>query len=142
MAEKEIWLDGVRIFHGTSIKVSKNTNTTTTTTFDEVVNGGTANISYSIDCSKVAYDTEIEYLELEDKLEEMLETPSMITIREVRKPPAPNDPFVVVRNYHDCLVDGGDFEIKPEDLTVENLKFKTGRHTKNDRYTEPYNPQE
>lgn len=133
MADKEIWINGVRMLHGTSIKVSKDTNTSTTTTFDEVITGGTKNIGYSIDCAKVAYDTETEYLELEDVLDDLLDTPGIITIREIHRPPAPNKPFCIVRNFYNALVDGGDFEIKPEDLTVENLKFKTG---KQEKYTE------
>lgn len=133
MADKELWIDGIRMLHGTSIKVSKNTSQKSTTTFDEVINEGTANISYSIDCSRVAYDKESDYIALRKKLDSMLETPGQVTIREIHRPPAPEKPFTVVENYHDCLVDGGDHDIKPEERTVEGLKFKSGSM---DWYTE------
>lgn len=133
MADKEIWVNGVRILHGTSIKVSKNTSTSTTTTFDEVIGQGTQHISYSIECGKVSYENQSNYNTIRNTIEALHETPGDITIRETHRPPAPEKPFTVVENYHNCLVDGGDYEIKPEELTVENLKFTTGEM---DWYTE------
>lgn len=126
MPDKEIWINGVRVLHGTSIKVSKNTSTNTTTTFDEVIGQGTQNISYSIECGRVSYENETDYITIRETIESMHETPGDITIRETHRPPAPEKAFTVVENYHGCLVDGGDYEIKPDELTVENLKFTTG----------------
>lgn len=133
MPDKEMWINGVRMLHGTNIKVSKNTSTTTTTTFDEVISDGTGNISYSIDCGRVSYENRTDYETLRRTIDAMLDVPGDITIREVHRPPAPEPAFTVVENYHNCIVDGGDHEIKPDTLTVENLKFKTGNM---DWYTE------
>jgi len=126
MPDKEIWIDGVRMLNGTSIKVSKNTETSSTTTFDGVITEGNANINYSIECNKVTYESKTDYVKLRKKLDSMLNQPAMITIRETHRPPAPEKPFTVVENYQDCLVDGGDYEIKPDERTVDGLKFVTG----------------
>jgi len=126
MPDKEIWIDGVRMLNGTSIKVSKNTETSSTTTFDGVITEGNANINYSIECNKVTYESKTNYVKLRKKLDSMLDKPAMITIRETHRPPAPEKPFTVVENYQHCLVDGGDYEIKPDERTVDGLKFVTG----------------
>jgi len=133
MPDKELWINGVRMLHGTNIKVTKNTSTSSTTTFDEVITNGTSQISYGIDCGRVSYENETDYNTIRQTVEAMHNVPGDITIREIKRPPAPEKPFTVVENYHNCLVDGGDWEIKPDTLTVENLKFKTGNM---DWYTE------
>lgn len=126
MADKELWINGVRMLHGTSIKASKNTSTSTTTTFDEVITNGTNKIGYTIDCGRVSYENRTDYETLRNTIEEMHDVPGEVTIREIHRPPAPEKPFTVVENYHNCIVDGGDYEIKPDELTAENLKFTTG----------------
>jgi len=125
MPEKELWIDGVRMLNGTSIKVTKDTSSTTnsTTTFDGVITEGTTEVSYTIDCSKVSYEKKTDYETLRKKLDQMVSEHGMITIREVKRPAAPEEPFTVVENYYDCLNTGGDYEIKPEERTVDNLKF-------------------
>lgn len=133
MADKEIWLakanddsNNICLGHGTSIKESRDTNTKTTVCFDEVLTNSTSNTSWGVDVGRVSYEGMSTSIEIEDMLEYMLDNDGMITVREVVRPP--NEPaYVKVRNYFNARLDGEDYELKPDDYTVSNLKFKTGR---------------
>lgn len=126
MADKEVIIKGKKMMYGTSIKASPETNNSTTNTFDGNITQGTKNVAYSIDLSKVRYDSKVTHRELSETVEDMLENPAMITIREVVRPSG-EEPYTIVDNYFDCITDGNDYEIKTDDHTVENLKFKASR---------------
>jgi len=131
MADVEIILsdaDGnnqVNLGHGTGVKESRDTSTSTTVCFDEVLNQGTKNTSWSIEVNRVDYEGMATAIEVEEVLEKMLDTEGIITIRETIRPKG-EEPYVKIRNYNNTIVDGEDYEVKPEDFTVQNLKFKTG----------------
>lgn len=125
MADKRIIIDGVQMMHGTSIKMSRDTNVNVVTTFDENIPQGTRNTSHSIEISKVLYEGATTYVELDTVLTNMLDVPAMVTIEEDYH--VGDEDFTVRYNYFNCLVDGDDYEIKPEERTVSSLKFKAGR---------------
>ena len=125
MADKRVIIDGVQMMHGTSIKGSRDTNVNTITTFDEVIPQGTRNTSHSIDMSKVSYEDATTYAELDEVLTDMLDIPAMVTIEEDYF--VGDEEYTVRYNYFNCLLDGDDYEIKPEEHTVLNLKFKASR---------------
>lgn len=133
MADKEIWLakandEGSNVYlgHGTSIKESRDTNTKTTVCFDEVLNNSTSNTSWAIDVGRVSYEGMSSSIEIEEILEYMLDNDGIVTIREIVRPPN-EEPYVKVRNYFNSRLDGEEYELKPDDFTASNLKFKTGR---------------
>lgn len=126
MANKEVIIKGKKMMYGTSIKASPETNNSTTNTFDGNITQGTKNVAYIIDLSKVRYDSKVTHRELSETVDDMLENPAMITIREVVRPSG-EEPYTIVDNYFDCITDGNDYEIKTDDHTVENLKFKASR---------------
>ena len=115
-----------KMMYGTSIKCSPETNNSTTTTFDGNIVQGTKNVAYSIDLGRVRYDNQVTHRELSEKVEDMMENPDIITVREIIRPSG-EAPYCIVDNYFDCITDGNDYEIKPDDHTVENLKFKASR---------------
>lgn len=125
MANKEVIIDGKKMMYGTSAKASPETNTTSTTTFDGVINEGTENVPWSLEFSKLRYEGLASHREMSETLDSMLTNPKMVTIRETVV--NPEETYTVVDNYFDCLVDGNDYEIKPEDKTVENIKLKASR---------------
>ena len=58
---------------------------------------------------------------------------SRLHIRAVEEdiyPTGDEKPFTIIREYHDCVVDGDEYEISPEEHTVESLKFLAARMDK------------
>lgn len=122
--DKRIVIDGVNFGHGTSIKGSRDTSSATTTTFDGVITSGTRNISHSIDFSRIVYEGATNYIDVSRVILKMLEIPAPIFIYQDVQ--VGKETVNIRWEYYDCVVDGDDYEIKPEEHTVENLKFKAG----------------
>lgn len=125
MANKEIIIDGKKMMYGTSGKASPETNTSSTSTFDGVINEGLDEVPWSLEFSKLRYESLATHKEMSETLDRMISVPSMVTIRETIN--TPEEVYTVVDNFFNCLVDGNDYEVKPEEKTVENLKFKAAR---------------
>ena len=126
MADKEVIIAGKRVMYGTGIKASPEVNNSTTNTFDGNIVQGTKDVAYSIEINRVRYDSQVTHRELSEKVDDMMETPDIITVREIVRPSG-EEPYVIVDNFFDCITDGNDYEIKTDDHTVENLKFKASR---------------
>jgi len=125
MANKEVIIDGKKMMYGTSAKASPETNTSSTATFDGVINEGLDEVAWNLEFSKLRYEGLASHREMSETLEKMISVPAMITIRETVD--SVDETYTVVDNYFNCLVNGNDYELKPEDKTVENLKFKSAR---------------
>ena len=125
MANKEIIIDGKKMMYGTSGKASPETNTSSTSTFDGVINEGLDEVPWSLEFSKLRYESLATHKEMSETLDRMISVPAMVTIRETIH--TPEEVYTVVDNFFNCLVDGNDYEVKPEEKTVENLKFKAAR---------------
>ncbi len=125
MANKEVIIDGKKMLYGTSAKASPETNTSTTSTFDGVINEGLDEVPWTLEFSKLRYEGLASHREMSETLDTMISVPKMITIRETVH--SVDETYTVVDNYFNCLVNGNDYEVKPEDKTVENLKFKAAR---------------
>ena len=125
MANKEVIIDGKKMMYGTSAKASPETNTSSTATFDGVINEGLDEVAWNLEFSKLRYEGLASHREMSETLDRMISVPAMITIRETVD--SVDETYTVVDNYFNCLVNGNDYEVKPEDKTVENLKFKSAR---------------
>ena len=125
MANKEIIIDGKKMMYGTSAKASPETNTSTTSTFDGVINEGLDEVPWSLGFSKLRYESLATHKEMSETLDRMISVPAMVTIRETVR--TPDEVYTVVDNYFNCLVNGNDYEIKPEEKTVENITLKASR---------------
>lgn len=121
MADKELWVDGRKLMYGTSIKPSPKIETSSTSTFDEPIVQGLDKIPWDIDASKVRYEDLATHRELSELLDDMLVNPKMVTVREIVH--SKEESYVIVDNFFGCLVSDNNYEVKPDDLTVENLKF-------------------
>ena len=108
--------------YGTSIKASTETNVSTTQTFDGAITQGMDKVAWSLELSKVRYDDSQSYKELHQILDDMLVNPKMVTIRETVHTDTEN--FTIVDNFFGCILEGNDYEIKPDDHTAESIKFK------------------
>ena len=121
-APKRVVLDNEWLLYGTSIKSSIDTNTSTVSTFDKVIPQGTNTVGYSLEMSYVQYQSITDYKYIRASLIQMLSQPKEITVAENIYTPSGN--YVIRRYYHECLLESSDFEIKPEERTITNLKFK------------------
>lgn len=122
MSNKEVYINGVKVLYGTSIKASPETSLATTTTFDGPVNSGTDKIPYTIEISKLRYEGLQEHKEMDRILNSMLVNPATVTVKETVI--TATETYTIVDHYFGGLIDGNDYEIKPDDHTVENLKIK------------------
>ena len=116
MADKEVIIKGKKMMYGTGIKASPETNSSSTSTFDGVITQGSDKIPWSIEISKVRYEDMATHKELSETVEGMLAKPEMVTIREIIQ--TGDEVYTVVDNFYDCLTDGNDYEINPDEQTV------------------------
>ena len=120
---KRVIINGKTMMNGTSVKGSRETSTNATPTFDGVITQGTRNVSHTLELERVSYEGKVSYMELSDVIEKMIDIPAMVTVEEDIYPTGDEKPFTIIREYHDCVVDGDEYEISPEEHTVESLKF-------------------
>ena len=128
-SDKRVIINGKTMMHGTSVKGSRETSTNATPTFDGVITQGTRNVSHTLELERVSYEGRVSYMELSDVIEKMIDIPAMVTVEEDVYPSG-EKPFTIIREYHDCVVDGDEYEISPEEHTVESLKFLAARMDK------------
>ena len=122
MADKEVIINGKTVVHGQNVKESLESSTSSTVCFDEVITQGSATVSYKLDIDRLVFETKEQYEELRDELNTMLHVPGIITTREVIR--FKNDsPFVIVKNFTGAILDGKDYEMKPEEHSAHGLSF-------------------
>ena len=123
MAEAEIIINGRTLVHGTGVKESlEKSGAEATVCFDEVLTDGTGRVSYKLDIDRVVYESASYYLTLSKIFKKMLSTPGTITTRQTIKYKN-KAPFVIVKNYSGCILDGKEYEMKPEERAAQNLSF-------------------
>ena len=127
---KRVIINGKTMMNGTSVKGSRETSTNATPTFDGVITQGTRNVSHTLELERVSYEGMVSYMELSDTIDKMIDIPAMVTVEEDIYPTGNEKPFTIIREYHDCVVDGDEYEISPEEHTVESLKFLAARMDK------------
>ena len=123
MAQAEIIINGKTMVHGTGVKESlEKSGAESVVCFDEVLTDGTGQVSYKLDIDRVVYESRTTYRDLNKIFKEMLSTPGTITTRQTIKYKN-KAPFVIVKNYSGCILDGKDYEMKPEERAAQNLSF-------------------
>ena len=118
-------LQSIQLVNATGVKESEETSASTTSTFDGVITQGNDENPYSLEISRVSYENKATYMEIRDTIKVLRKIPGMVTIEEDIYPKG-ESPFTITRNYSNAIVDGKDYEIKPEEHTVYNMKFKAG----------------
>ena len=122
MADKQVIIGGKKVAWATSVKASPEINASSTQTFDGAITQGMDNIAWSIELSKVRYDGLTTHRKLSELLDSMLANPKMVTIRETVH--TKKETYTIVDNYYNCILEGNDYELKPDDNTTDSLKFK------------------
>ena len=124
MADKEVIINGKTLVHGQGVKETlENTSAATIECFDEVITDGSDTTTYKLDIDRIVFETREDYELLRDTFKELLHKKGDITTREVVRYSA-EEPFVIVKDYHGCILDGKDYEMKVSDKSVEKLSFK------------------
>ena len=118
----EIIINGKKLAYGTSADASPETSNSVTNTFDGAVTQGLDEVPWNVEIEKIRYEDLATHQEMNGILEKMFGTPAMVTIRETVVKSGSS--YTVVDDYHDCVLDGNGYTIKPEENTVEKLKFK------------------
>ena len=135
MADKEVIINGRTLVHGTGVKESiEKSSAESVICFDEAIIDGSDTVSYKLTVDRIVFETKKNYERLRDAFKKMMKTPGTITTREVIRYKN-SKPFVIVKNYSGVILDGRDYEMKPDERSVQNLSFLCADM---DEYTEDY----
>lgn len=125
MALKHVYINNIRVGSVTSAKVTPELETEETPTFDGPIVDGTNDPSHTVSFDKLRYGTIDEYIAIEQLLVNMYEKGYPIKIKETAK--VKDGSLTVTDVVYDCKLDGNEYEVKPDERTVENLSFKGGK---------------
>ena len=128
MANKEVWIDGFKVGYCTSAKISAETKTESTATFDGPVTDGTDQIPHTVEIERLRYAKITDYVTLSKLLHEMLTEPKLVVITERVK--MVDGRVAVVDKVYNCLIDSDEYELNPEEATVESIKFSGGKRSR------------
>lgn len=133
MADREIIINSLPLVHGQGCKDSiEKSSADSIVCFDEVITQGAATVSYKLTIDRIVFETREQYEALRDELSRMLYEPGTITTRETIRYNN-GEPFVIVKNFSECILDGKDYEMKPEEMSAQSLSFVCSAM---DEYTE------
>ena len=123
MADKEVLINSIVLVHGQGVKESfDKTGADSIVCFDEAITHGSGTITYKLTIDRVVFENREDYEKLSKELKKMLNTPGDVTTREIIRYKA-DEPFTIVKNYHGCILDGKDYEMKPEEMSAESISF-------------------
>lgn len=125
MADKEIYINDIRVGYGTNAKVEPELDTDETPTFDGPVIDGTIEPSHTVEIEKLRYGTMDEYIAIEKLLVNMYTVGYPVKIVERVK--MKDGTMKITDIVYDCKLDGNDYELDPEERTVDSLSFKGGK---------------
>ena len=110
------------LVHGQGVKESVETETSKTVCFDEVITEGAEKVSYKLDIDRIIFEKKQEYIDLRDILKRMQHIQGDVEVRETIK--YKNEaPFTIVKSFGGAILDGNEFELKPEEKTAHSLSF-------------------
>lgn len=125
MAQKEVYINNVKVGYGTNVKVEPEVETEETATFDGPIIDGTLEPSHTISIEKLRYGTIDEYIQLEQLLVNMYEKGYAIKI--IERVSMKDGTMKITDTVYDCKLDGNEYELDPEERTAESLSFKGGK---------------
>ena len=123
----------INMLYGTGVKDSPETNESTTNTFSGAIVQGAGNVAYTLEIEKLRYEGMDRHMQISQKIEDMMSVPDRITVVDTVRPKGERA-YQVIYRYFDCVTTANDYEIKPDEHTVESLKFKASRRTTEWKY--------
>ena len=135
MADVTVIINGKTLVHGQGVKESiDKSSADTIVCFDEVITDGSDVVSYKLTIDRIVFEKMNDYNSLNKRLNDMMKNPGTITTRQIIR--YKNEaPWVIVKNYSGCILDGKDYEMKPEEKSAQNLSFIC---SDKEEYTEVY----
>jgi len=128
MATKKIIINRETLMYGTSAKASPETSTSVTNTFDGAITQGLGKVAWSIELGKVRYEDSTTHRRLSELLDEMMYIPGEVTI--IEEVHTPTETYTIRDTFFGCILEGNDYELKPEENTAENIKFKANNRVR------------
>ncbi len=128
MATKLVYIGDLRIGYCTSAKISAETQTESTPTFDGPVTDGTDQVPHTVEIERLRYSKISDYVTMSKLLHDMLTTPQNITIKEDVK--MVDGKTRVTDRVYNCILDSDEYELDPEEQTVESLSFTGGKRSR------------
>ena len=134
MADKEIRIAvrhpergdlSINLRHGQGVKESVETSTSETVCFDEVIVEGAEKTSYKLEIERILFERKDEYIDLRDILSAIQHVPGTVETRETIRY-KDEAPFTIVKTFGGAILDGNEFEMKPEEKTAHSLNFVCG----------------
>lgn len=126
MADREVRIavgdKSINLRHGQGVKESVETSTSTTVCFDEVITEGAEKVSYTLEIDRIIFETKEDYLLLTDILTDIQHIPGDVQTRETIHYKG-EAPFTIVKTFGGAILDGNEFEMKPEEKTAHNMSF-------------------
>ena len=116
----------INMLWGTGVKGSPNISNNETNTFTGTIVQGASDVGWNLEVNRLRYDDMETHMALSDKLISMMSNPEDITVIDTVRPKGKRA-YQVIELYVGCIVDGNDYEISVDDLTAENLKFKSSK---------------
>lgn len=117
---EKVW--SINLIHGQGVKESVNTSTSETVCFDEVITEGAEKVSYKLEIDRVIFETKDDYDALTKILKYIQHVQGTVQTREVIRYKN-SKPFAIVKTFGGAILDGNEFEMKPEEKTVNSLSF-------------------
>ena len=123
MADREIVIAGQKLVHGQGVKESiDKSNADSVVCFDETITMGSENISYKLEIDRVVFEGMGDYKRLSAILRTMLSQKRDISTFEIIRYKNAK-PYLITKHFHGCILDGRDYEMKPQELSAQNLSF-------------------
>ena len=123
MADREIVIAGETLVHGQGVKESiDKSNADSVVCFDETITMGSENISYKLEIDRVVFEEMDTYTRLSAILKSMLSQKKDISTFEIVRYKN-SQPYMITKHFHGCILDGRAYEMKPQELSAQNLSF-------------------
>lgn len=128
MADKLIYINDLYIGYGTSVKITAETNSESVATFDGPVTDGSDNVSHDVEIERLRYGTKSDYLAISKLLHKALSEPVTVTVKEDVK--FSDGKMRVTDTVYNCVLDNDEYELDPEERTVESISFTGGKRSR------------
>lgn len=125
MADKEVYIDNVRVGYGTKAVVKKELSTEDTDTFDGKLIDSDPNPAVTVSIDTLRAGTVKEYTDLASKLKYAEQNP--VTVQIVEKVTG-KEPMVVKDFAYNALLSSNEHTLEPAKRTAVGLEFKAQSH--------------
>jgi hypothetical protein len=119
---KRIWLDGIELTYANKAEAEPEIKTDVIKTFSGNITDGDDKPSWKVSIDTIRYNGTVKgYVEIREKIYEMMRNPATIKIKEVST--LPSETLTVSELFYNCILDNKKVTFDVETRTIENLSF-------------------